>query len=201
MECRIHRVVGNDCHWTRPSPGRFGKDGFGDYVEQNGFGHEDWNFDLSLARDGTPTPRAKSKACRRIQEEPFIIRLLLLRVLLRSHLWRDRRGLHRSPSHQARFRHEARRENPSRRPDRGLRQLPPHDSQQDSDAFPRRPQGDGPGPHPTQRLTAVSPPSAPALPGSGPSGPGPCAPPAAADRCGPSAPPPPSGPSAPSIPP
>ncbi|MBW4984854.1 HNH endonuclease [Mameliella sp. CS4] len=52
MECRIHRVVGNDCHWTRPSPGRFGKDGFGDYVKQNGFGHEDWNFDLSLARDG-----------------------------------------------------------------------------------------------------------------------------------------------------
>ncbi len=45
----VQRIAGNSYGWTKPSPGRLGRDGFGAYVKENGFGHEDWNFNLDLA--------------------------------------------------------------------------------------------------------------------------------------------------------
>ena len=47
----IQRLILNDNQWTRPSPGRLGI-GEGKYVQEAGFGHEDWNFNYDLAVDG-----------------------------------------------------------------------------------------------------------------------------------------------------
>jgi hypothetical protein len=44
----VQRIIVNDCGWTRPSPGRLYR-GEGEYVRENGFGHEDWNFNRDLA--------------------------------------------------------------------------------------------------------------------------------------------------------
>jgi hypothetical protein len=52
MIYKIHRVASNPNGWTRPSAGRLGLAGFGDYVKKNGFGHEDWNFNFDFAVDG-----------------------------------------------------------------------------------------------------------------------------------------------------
>ncbi len=48
----FQRIIQNHFQWTRPSPGRLGSSGEGEYVQQNGFGHEDWNFNKSLLVDG-----------------------------------------------------------------------------------------------------------------------------------------------------
>lgn len=48
----VQRIIVNSYGWTRPSPGRLGPLGEGKYVRENGFGHEDWNFNLDLAIDG-----------------------------------------------------------------------------------------------------------------------------------------------------
>ena len=44
----VQRIIINSNSWTRPSPPRLGR-GEGEYVRENGFGHEDWNFKLDLA--------------------------------------------------------------------------------------------------------------------------------------------------------
>jgi predicted HNH restriction endonuclease len=45
----VQRIITNSYGWTRPSPGRLGPLGEGEYVRENGFGHEDWNFSLDFA--------------------------------------------------------------------------------------------------------------------------------------------------------
>ncbi|MBZ5720635.1 MAG: HNH endonuclease [Acidobacteriia bacterium] len=45
----VQRLILNQYAWTKPSPGRIGAAGEGDYVKENGFGHEDWNFNYELA--------------------------------------------------------------------------------------------------------------------------------------------------------
>ena len=49
-EFRYHRMTGNDNSWCRPHSGRLGKSQ--DYVGENGFGHEDWNFAKDVWNDG-----------------------------------------------------------------------------------------------------------------------------------------------------
>lgn len=48
----FQRIIQNHFQWTRPSPGRLGPLGEGEYVQDNGFGHEDWNFNKNLLIDG-----------------------------------------------------------------------------------------------------------------------------------------------------
>lgn len=48
----FQRIIQNHFQWTRPSPGRLGSSGEGDYVQENGFGHEDWNFNKGLLING-----------------------------------------------------------------------------------------------------------------------------------------------------
>jgi hypothetical protein len=48
----ILRVVQNDNNWEKPSKGRLGISDGGEYLQKHGFGHEDWNFNLSLDIDG-----------------------------------------------------------------------------------------------------------------------------------------------------
>ena len=48
----FQRIIQNHFQWTRPSPGRLGPSGEGQYVKENGFGHEDWNFNKNLLVDG-----------------------------------------------------------------------------------------------------------------------------------------------------
>jgi hypothetical protein len=45
----VQRIIVNSYGWTKPSPGRLGPIGETEYVGQNGFGHEDWNFNFDLA--------------------------------------------------------------------------------------------------------------------------------------------------------
>jgi 5-methylcytosine-specific restriction protein A len=47
----FQRIIQNHFQWTRPSPGRLGSSGEGEYVQENGFGHEDWNFNKNLIID------------------------------------------------------------------------------------------------------------------------------------------------------
>ena len=48
----FQRIIQNHFQWTRPSPGRLGPSGEGEYVQNNGFGYEDWNFNKNLLIDG-----------------------------------------------------------------------------------------------------------------------------------------------------
>lgn len=48
----FQRLIKNDFQWQRPSPGRIGPRGEGEYVQTHGFGHEDWNFNKSMEIDG-----------------------------------------------------------------------------------------------------------------------------------------------------
>lgn len=52
MRYKIHRIAPNSEGWRRPSFGRLGRSGVGDYVNKHGFGHEDWNFNFDLAVEG-----------------------------------------------------------------------------------------------------------------------------------------------------
>ena len=52
MQYVFQRIINNGYQWMRPSPGRLGPSGEGDYVQKSGFGHEDWNFNENLAFDG-----------------------------------------------------------------------------------------------------------------------------------------------------
>lgn len=52
MNYIFQRLVKNDFQWLRPSPGRLGKKrGEGTFVQENGFGYEDWNFNEELIID------------------------------------------------------------------------------------------------------------------------------------------------------
>lgn len=44
--CLILRIAHNDNMWMKPSKGRLYQTS--DYVGENGFAHEDWNFNLDL---------------------------------------------------------------------------------------------------------------------------------------------------------
>jgi predicted HNH restriction endonuclease len=48
----FQRIIQNHFQWIRPSPGRLGPLGEGEYVQEHGFGHEDWNFNKNLLIDG-----------------------------------------------------------------------------------------------------------------------------------------------------
>ena len=48
----FQRIIQNHFQWTRPSPERIGPTGEGTYVKENGFGHEDWNFNKNLLIEG-----------------------------------------------------------------------------------------------------------------------------------------------------
>ncbi len=52
MQYLFQRIIQNGFQWTRPSPGRLGSSGEGKYVQDHGFGHEDWNFNKFLLVDG-----------------------------------------------------------------------------------------------------------------------------------------------------
>jgi HNH endonuclease len=52
MHYKLHRVAPNSSGWLKPSNGRLGQAGVGDYVAKHGFGHEDWNFNFDLSSDG-----------------------------------------------------------------------------------------------------------------------------------------------------
>jgi|SRR3972149_374009 len=49
----FQRIIQNHFQWTRPSHGRLGPSGEGEYVQDNGFGYEDWNFNKNLLIDGS----------------------------------------------------------------------------------------------------------------------------------------------------
>jgi 5-methylcytosine-specific restriction protein A len=48
----FQRLIQNDNQWVKPSHGRLGRTGEGEYVQKNGFGHEDWNFNHDLSING-----------------------------------------------------------------------------------------------------------------------------------------------------
>lgn len=50
LQYRYHRLARNDTGWKHPHPGRLGTSD--DYVGNNGFGFEDWNFSHDIADDG-----------------------------------------------------------------------------------------------------------------------------------------------------
>lgn len=45
----FQRVIRNNDGWMNPTPGRLGYPKDGEYLKENGFGHEDWNFNTSLS--------------------------------------------------------------------------------------------------------------------------------------------------------
>ncbi len=51
MNYIFQRLVRNSFQWRKPSPGRLGKNGEGEFVQKNGFGYEDWNFNDELIID------------------------------------------------------------------------------------------------------------------------------------------------------
>jgi hypothetical protein len=66
----FQRIIQNHFQWTRPSLGRLGSAGEGVYVQENGFGHEDWNFNTNLLIDNsiygycyyTPTEKKREES-------------------------------------------------------------------------------------------------------------------------------------------
>jgi hypothetical protein len=52
MHYKLHRVAPNSEKWKRPSPGRLQAPGVGRHVADNGFGHEDWNFNFDFSQKG-----------------------------------------------------------------------------------------------------------------------------------------------------
>ncbi len=48
----FQRVIINKDLWERPTAGRLGFNRDGEYLQDNGFGHEDWNFNTDLSIDG-----------------------------------------------------------------------------------------------------------------------------------------------------
>ena len=49
MTFKLHRIVCNTHAWQKPSPGRFHAPGVGGNPQKQGFGLEDWNFNLGMA--------------------------------------------------------------------------------------------------------------------------------------------------------
>lgn len=52
MRYLFQRVVHNDAGWTAPTPGRQQFTGDGEYLEETGFGHEDWNLSADVCANG-----------------------------------------------------------------------------------------------------------------------------------------------------
>jgi len=53
VEYLFQQIIQNHFQWMRPSPGSMGSSGEGEYVQENGFGHEDWYFNKSFLIDGS----------------------------------------------------------------------------------------------------------------------------------------------------
>ncbi len=71
MQYKLHRVASNTKGWKGPSSGRLGKSDVGEYVKKNGFGFEDWNFDLSLASDGQMFGYTRARPAREFADQEF----------------------------------------------------------------------------------------------------------------------------------
>lgn len=69
----FQRIILNHFQWTRPSPGRLGPSGEGKYVQKNGFGHEDWNFNKNLLIDGLLYGYCKYQPAKKKRDEEFNI--------------------------------------------------------------------------------------------------------------------------------
>jgi hypothetical protein len=52
MQYLVQRLIHNESEWVHPVPRRLGRIGEGEYVQKNGFGHEDWNFNTALTNNG-----------------------------------------------------------------------------------------------------------------------------------------------------
>jgi hypothetical protein len=52
MEYRVLRIAANSNGWLKPAPGRIGATDCGEFVAENGFGDEDWNFNVTRPIDG-----------------------------------------------------------------------------------------------------------------------------------------------------
>ena len=46
----FQRLIQNENQWVSPIGGRLGSKKEGKYVSENGFGHEDWNFNFELRK-------------------------------------------------------------------------------------------------------------------------------------------------------
>lgn len=73
MRYLFQRIIQNGFQWTRPSPGRLGSLGEGEYVQKHGFGYEDWNFNKSLLIDGLIYGYCYYHPKERIKDEQFNI--------------------------------------------------------------------------------------------------------------------------------
>jgi hypothetical protein len=71
MEYKLHRVAPNSDGWVRPSPWRLGAASVGEYVKENGFGHEDWNFNFSFASNGEMLGYTVARPAARLATEKF----------------------------------------------------------------------------------------------------------------------------------
>lgn len=69
----FQRLIQNQFQWQRPSPGRLGPHGEGDYVKMNGFGHEDWNFNKSLTINDFVYGYSYYRPAEKIMDEEFSI--------------------------------------------------------------------------------------------------------------------------------
>ncbi|MCK9181873.1 MAG: HNH endonuclease [Fibrobacteraceae bacterium] len=65
------RIAHNDSHWETPSKGRLNQTN--DYVGENGFGHEDWNFNIELSQNGAVFGYQRYEPREELQNERFNI--------------------------------------------------------------------------------------------------------------------------------
>lgn len=70
---RYHRMAENQDRWTRPHGGRLGKSA--DYVGENGYGHEDWNFARDIWEDGKLHLYLRQGPAQKDREQTFNIAL------------------------------------------------------------------------------------------------------------------------------
>lgn len=75
MIYKMFRLAPNSSYWTEPTPGRLGERGMGQYVRDNGFGHEDWNFNFGLAEKGYINAYSYARPAEHQQNELFSILL------------------------------------------------------------------------------------------------------------------------------
>lgn len=81
MHYKLHRVAPNSESWKRPSPGRLGgASGVGSYVAENGFGHEDWNFNFGFSHNGMMLGYTVAQPSQRFVEEEFRLILATFRA-------------------------------------------------------------------------------------------------------------------------
>lgn len=73
MEYRYHRLADNSENWRQPTGGRLGNSD--DFVGQNGFGHEDWNFSGAVWNDGRCHLYVRSEPAEKDRNKTFSIAL------------------------------------------------------------------------------------------------------------------------------